>query len=282
MAELEYFAPAKINLSLRVRPPDRTGYHPLRSLTQTLEHGDTLTADVVDEDRLSIEGADLPDDGSNLVWKALDLLGTARPRLDLRLTKRTPVAAGMGGGSSDAAAALRLGQALLRLKDDVVLRVAPEVGADVTYFLTGGTAWMEGFGEIITPLEPVSGFALAVAVPDFELATPRVYRRWDEMGFPDGQRFPQRALPPALRTMGDFGNDLTPAALDLEPQLGDWMVDLAERWERPVALSGSGPSVFGYFADLEEAVAAAREAPPDARARIAAAPRDHGVARIGA
>ena len=279
MAEFDFFAPAKLNLTLQIRPPDRSGYHPLRSLTQTIEFGDTLLADPADEDRLRIDGADLPDDGSNLVWRALDTFGKGRHRLDLILEKRTPVAAGLGGGSSDAAAALRLGQELQRAKDESIYAAARTVGADVTFFLTGGTAWMEGYGEIITPLEPLSGFAVTVAVPDFELATPEVYRRWDRLEFPSGQKMPERALPPRLRSMGDFGNDLTPAALDLQPALGDWMVDLAERWERPVALSGSGPSVFAFFADLDEAKSAADAAPADSRARFAAELRDRGVER---
>lgn len=280
MAEFEYFAPAKINFSLQVRPPDRSGYHALRSLTQTIEFGDSLSGNPADDDRLVVNGADLPDDGSNLVWKALDAFGKHRRRLDLVLQKRTPIAAGMGGGSSDAAAALRLGQELMRVPDESLFEWAPDVGADVTYFLSGGTTWMEGYGEVITPAEPLSGFAIAVAVPDFELATPAVYQRWDALEFPSGPKMPQHALPPQLRTMGDFVNDLTPAALDLEPALGDWMVDLAERWERPVALSGSGPSAYGYFADLDEARSAVDVAPDDRRASFAAVLRAQGVEKV--
>jgi 4-diphosphocytidyl-2C-methyl-D-erythritol kinase len=80
--------------------------------------------------------------------------------------------------------------------------------------------------------------------------------------------------------MGDFFNDLTPAALAVEPALGDWMVDLADRWERPVALSGSGPSVYGFFADLDEARSAIDAAPGDCRACFAADLRDRGVERM--
>lgn len=280
MAEFAYFAPAKVNLSLRVRPPDRSGYHPLRSLVQTLEWGDTIEADAFEDDELVVEGAELPDDGSNLVWKALSAIGGSRPRLRIVLTKKTPVAAGMGGGSSDAAAALRLGQELIRVPDSTVLSSAREVGADVTFFLTGGSAWMEGHGEEITTIPPSEGFAIGVAVPDFELLTPEVYRRWDELDFPEGQKMPERALPPSLRAYGELGNDLTPAALSLRPDLGDWMTDLSERWERPVALSGSGPSVFACFADLDEAESAVAEARADSRARIAAALRHTGVERV--
>lgn len=280
MAEFEYFAPAKLNLSIQVRPPDRNGYHPLRSLVQTIDWGDTLSADPADDDELVVEGAELPDDGSNLVWKALDRLGGKRRRLRIVLAKRTPVAAGMGGGSSDAAAALRLGQELLRVPDEVVISSARDVGADVTFFLTGGSAWMEGYGEVITPVAPLTGFAVAVAVPPFELPTPEVYRRWDDLGFPEGQKMPLRALPPTLREYGELTNDLTPAAVDLRPELGDWMVDLAERWGRPVALSGSGPSVFGYFTDLDEAQSAAGEVSAESRDRFAADLRPTGVERI--
>ncbi len=280
MAELEYFAPAKVNLSLRVHPPGRNGYHPLRSLIQTLEWGDTLAADAADDDELVIEGAELPDDESNLVWKALETLGGSRRPLRMVLTKRTPVAAGMGGGSSDAAAALRLGQEIARVPDSKVVESAREVGADVTFFLTGGTAWMEGYGELITPIEHLAGFAVAVVVPPFELSTRDVYRRWDDLGFPEGEAIPQRALPPVLRGYGELGNDLMAAALDLRPELGDWMVDLAGRWGTPVALSGSGPSVFAYFADIDEAESAAAEASADSRARFAAPLRRRGVERL--
>ncbi len=280
MAELTYFAPAKINFSLLLKPADTRGYHPLRSLTQALEWGDTLEFDSEDEDRLEVVGADLPTDGSNLVWKAISTVGGKRPRLAIRLTKRTPTAAGLGGGSSDAAAALRAMQELCRLREEIVVDAAPKVGADVAFFLTGGTAWMEGYGERITRLDRLEGFAVAVVVPPFELPTPDVYGRWDRLGGPEGEEISGRRLPPALRSLGPIRNDLTPAAVDLRPELGDWIRDLSEMWGRPVSLSGSGPSMFGWFADEDEAESAVAEAPSEARCTVATTMSPDGVTRL--
>lgn len=281
MGEIVLFSPAKINFSLLVRSVDANGYHPLRSLTQALAWGDTLEFQSEDEDALEIEGADdLPTDGSNLVWKAISALGGSRPRLHIRLRKQIPSAAGMGGGSSNAAAALRAMQEFCRLPDDEIRQVAPRIGADVPFFLTGGTAWMEGYGERITRLDPLTGFAVGVAVPSFELSTPEVFRRWDRMGEPVGDEIPGRRLPPQLRDMGPIRNDLTPAAISLRPDLGDWMRDLSERWERPVALSGSGPTVYSWFADHEEAESAVAEAPGDVRCRVAARLSPAGIERL--
>jgi 4-diphosphocytidyl-2-C-methyl-D-erythritol kinase len=280
VADLVYFAPAKVNFSLLVAAADSTGYHPLRSLTQALDWGDTVEFDSHDEDMLEVVGDDLATDGSNLIWKAVASLPGPRPRLSIRLTKRTPLAAGLGGGSSDAAAALRAMQELCRLDDEAVFAAAPRVGADVTFFLVGGTAWMEGYGERITRLDPLMGFSIAIVVPPFELPTPDVYRRWDQLGGPEGDEISGRRLPPALRELGPIRNDLTPAAVALRPELGDWIRDLSELWERPVALSGSGPSVFAWFSDEEEARAAVSEAPDDARCAVAASPSGDGAVRV--
>lgn len=273
-------APAKLNLSLWVRPPDRSGMHPLRSLVQTIDRLDLLEVDTGEDERLTIVGDDLPDGEENLVWKAVrSLVGRPdRPRLVLRLDKSIPAAAGLGGGSSDAAAALAATAAVFDRTSAEVRAAAPTVGADVSYFLDGGTRWMEGYGERLTEVEPLDGFCVAVAVPSVEVATPAVYRRWDELEGPLGDEFPARALPPVLRTLGPFRNDLAPAARSLHPELGDWAVDLAERWERPVAMTGSGSAHFAFFADLDEAASAAA-LPVEGRAVFAAALRSSGVAR---
>ncbi len=284
----DWTAPAKINLSLELGSVDGSGYHPLRSLVQTIDWLDHLTVEASDEDRLEIEGAALPHDGDNLVWRAVEALapGSAtgpagRPRLDIRLIKRIGVAAGLGGGSSDAAAALSATAEIVGRSAEDVARVAPAVGADVPLFLVGGTLMMEGRGERISPLRPLAGFAVGVVVPPFELSTPIVYRTWDRLGEPRGRDLPDRGLPPALRAYGGLRNDLTPAALHLESELSDWIADMEKLWGRPVAMSGSGPSLFAFFADLDEASAAAREAPLLSRAAMGADLRPFGVAKVG-
>lgn len=271
-------APAKLNLSLELRPADRSGYHPIRSLCQTIEHVDLLTVDTGEDERLVIVGADLPDGEDNLVWRAVRcLVGRPdRPRLDLQLDKHIPAAAGLGGGSSDAAAALRGAALVYGRTDEAVRSCAREVGADVTFLLDGGSVWMEGYGEVLTDVEPLDGFCVAVAVPEVEIPTPAAYERWDRLDGPIGPEIPGRSLPPMLRRYGPLRNDLTPAAYSLEPELADWSAELSARWGRAVAMTGSGSAHYGFFSDLDEAEAACADVPA-ARAVFAAGLRGAGV-----
>lgn len=246
-------APAKVNLSLRVGRPRSDGYHPLDSLVQTIDWTDELWFRDADEDALRIDGADLPTDGENLVWKAVESLGVnGRPPVEVTLAKRIPSGAGLGGGSADAAAVISALGDRHRLSDEARRAAAVRVGADVTFFLDGGTARMEGIGDRISRLDPLSGFVVGVVVPGYRLSTPDVYRAWDRLEHPAGDVVEPRRLPPPLRDT-EIVNDLTSAAIHLRPELGDLIVDLGGRWERPVIMSGSGSAVFACFADLDEA-----------------------------
>ena len=278
-------APAKVNLNLELQSPDSDGMHPLRSLVQAIDWCDLLEFEEGDEDRLEIEGADLPDDGENLVWKAVAALrlrlGQRGPNLDIKLKKSIPVSAGLGGGSSDAAASMIALAALHKAPTILVEEVAASVGSDVPFFLVGGTAWIEGKGERITEARiDVDSWALALAVPDFELRTEDVYRAWDRLDGPSGPVLEGRALPPALREHGPLRNDLTPAAIASRSEMGDWIEELVQIWERPVAMSGSGPALFAFFADIDEAEGAVQSLPKAYRASRAVLPRRTGVVRI--
>ena len=249
-----YEAPAKVNLSLLVSPPRRDGYHPLQSLVQTLEWCDTLEVETG-------EGRDELESGidDNLVMRALVIareFGDVPP-LSLRLSKEIPVAAGLGGGSSDAAAMLLATSDVGAVTVEMLPAAASRVGADVSLFLTGGTVMMSGFGDQVEPVEPAGGFALAVVIPDFGLSTREVYARWDQMEGPEGRAVDDDHLPPSLRGRMPMRNDLLPAALEVEPRLGDFMSDVAAVWGAAVCLTGSGSACFGYFATLDEAVDAA-------------------------
>jgi len=274
-------APAKLNLSLRISPPDATGMHPLRSLVQTIGRWDILTMAESDEDGLSVIGADVPHDGDNLVWQAVHAIRRAgrndRP-IDMTLTKRIPAAAGLGGGSSDAAAALLAYADLVGFDPGALASLAAEVGADVPFLLEGGLRFIEGHGEQLSPKLPqADDYRVVVAVPDFELSTPAVYRQWDLLGGPIGQALPDRAVPPSLRDEEPLANDLYGAAVAIESRVGDWRSELTDRWGRPVAMSGSGPSLFGFFADRAEAEEALGVVPGEARGAFVAAPIEHGA-----
>lgn len=275
MTEITAFA--KVNLSLQVRPIDRTGLHELRSLAQSIDLSDLLVVSRGDEDDFQVDSQEeIPSDESNLAWRAVEAVRmSARFPLMVRLTKRIPVAAGLGGGSANAAAALVAAGGLLGATRDSLLALGPSLGSDVPFCLTGGRLWLEGHGERLTESPMSTDFALAIAVPPFDLSTPAVYRRWDEMDAPGGPEVAGRDLPPSLREHSPFANDLTPAAMNLRPEIADWISDLARRWGRPVAMSGSGPSLFAFFQDREEATQAASEI-RGARAALAAEPIDRG------
>jgi len=252
---------AKVNLSLRVRPPDSSGLHPVRSLAQSIGWADRVSLDPAGEDGFVVSGPDeVPRDGSNLALQALEAVRSRAARsgpILLALEKHIPAAAGLGGGSADAAAVLALAAAHLGLEDVGRDALASGLGADVPFCLTGGTALVAGHGEEITSLPFAGGYALAVAVPPFRLPTAGVYRRWDEMEGPVGPGVAGRALPVLLREHAPLVNDLTPAALDLTPGLGDWIADLSRLWGTPVLMSGSGPALFSFFPTPGEAAAAA-------------------------
>lgn len=273
-----YEAPAKLNLSLLVSPPQPDGYHPLESLVQTIEWCDRLEVDPGEEGIDTFE-SEIED---NLVERALaELRKTATvPPLALGLIKDIPVAAGLGGGSSDAAAALLAGSDFGDIDRSDLPDVAHRVGADVTLFLTGGTLIMRGVGYDIETVRPLDDFAVAIVVPDFGLTTKDVYQRWDTLEGPEGAPVPEERLPPSLRGGMPMRNDLLPAAVDFEPRLGDFMSDVSSVWGTTVCLTGSGSASFGYFATLDEATDAATAVSDLTREARGVALRDHGVARL--
>jgi 4-diphosphocytidyl-2-C-methyl-D-erythritol kinase len=199
--------------------------------------------------------------------------------LEIVLNKSTPMEAGLGGGSSNAAAALLGAIEAGSLPDSLAEELAPEVGADVALFLRGGTQMMSGVGERLETQRSLGGFAVAVVVPEFGLSTADVFRRWDELEGPEGEAVAEEWLPPALRGGMPMRNDLVPAAIDLEPRLGDFMADVRTVWDAPVLMTGSGSACFGFFGDVGEATDAA-EAVVGAEATFGVELRDHGVARV--
>lgn len=281
---LEADAFAKVNLSLSVGSVDHTGYHPIRSVVTSVDWSDRLTVTVGHSDGVSVAGADLPEDHRNLAWQAMlaarDRAASDLP-VQLSLAKAIPVAAGLGGGSADAAAALGVGQALFEISPEDAAAIAAELGADVPFCLTGGFAIIEGRGEQVTPLPSAAGFALAVVVPPVECSTAAVYRAWDQLGGPTGRELPRADSPDVMRRFEPVRNDLLRAAIAVAPSLSDWLVELEHRWGRGVALSGSGSALYAFFAALDEAEEAVIDVPTGARAARAVVPVPRGWRLVG-
>lgn len=259
---LTLFAPAKVNLHLQVlgRRPD--GYHELATLMQPLSLGDEL---VIDD-----QAAELVftcDDQSicsdNLVEKAARLWFQAagrEPRASLHLCKKVPVAAGLGGGSSDAAAALMGLNALHDglLPPERLVDLALSLGADVPFFLAGATGWCTGVGEKVEPWPDFPLLNYVLVNPGFPVSTALIYTEWDlAWTNPSAVNTIYRPPEAAPDLGGLLRNDLELACQKAFPQLEDLRSALQEAGAMGALMSGSGPTVFGVFPDSEAAAKAA-------------------------
>jgi len=214
-----FTAPAKLTLSLRITGVRNDGFHLIEAEMVSLDLHDTL--EIAEGSGLEVLGTEgsgqLVAGADNLVTKALDLVGRTA---EVRLHKRIPAGAGLGGGSSDAAAVLRWAG----FEDT---DAAARIGADVAFCLRGGRARVSGIGEVVELLlfEPRT---YTLLTPSFGCSTPAVYAAWDDMGGP----------------VGDNGNDLEPAALRIAPDLADWRDELAAATGQRPRLAGSGSTWF--------------------------------------
>jgi 4-diphosphocytidyl-2-C-methyl-D-erythritol kinase len=250
---------AKVNLTLAVYPRSADGYHPLRGIFQSVSLADEVILEPASEDSITVEGGEAPEGETNLAWLALEAARRdARVASPVALTirKQIPSGAGLGGGSADAAAVLGLMAGRLGLDEEEIEGLAESLGADVPFSLVGGTKLVEGRGQRLAPTEPMGDFALGIVVPPFSLSTPDVFAEWDRLDCPTGEVMDVRYLPPALRDGPPIRNDLFPAALSLDPRIGEWRDEVAHKWSTGVAMTGSGSALFAFFASLDEAESA--------------------------
>ena len=257
-------APAKLNRFLAVLGRRADGFHELELVTTVLsgiaDLEDTLEAEAASELTLAIDGPfgeGLVADESNLVLRAWRLLeGEARRALParLRLTKRIPHGAGLGGGSSDAAAALRLGRDLfqLDLDDARLLQLAAQLGSDVPLFLLGGTVLGLGRGERVFPLRPIPLEPILLVHPGLHVGTPSVYRALSQVGNP----LPEPCPSLTEGTAPPWRNDLTGAAIWVCPPLAEVRAALLDTGGEPL-LCGSGSAWAARYADARARDAAA-------------------------
>jgi len=219
---VELTAPAKLTLTLRITGRRDDGYHLIDAEMVMLDFGDSLVVDPASDGLKVVEsgkGLAIPIGSDNLVSRALSLTGR---RAGVEVRKRIPAGAGLGGGSSNAAA-------ILRWADVRDLGRAVSLGADVPFCVVGGRARVRGIGEIVEPL-PYVHRTVTLLTPPIGCATPAVYEAWDRMGGPTA----------------DAPNDLEAAAMSVEPRLSEFRDRLGDATGAQPHLAGSGSTWFVY------------------------------------
>ena len=267
MEQLIKKAYGKINLGLDVlrRRPD--GYHEVKMIMQMVDIYDTLTFEKREDDQivLSANREEIPCDESNLIYKAAKLLFDYKQvayGVNIHLEKKIPVAAGMAGGSTDAAATFTGLNELFELgvSQQELMELAVKVGADVPYCILGGCALSEGIGEVLTPLPNPPYCEMVIAKPDINVSTKYVY---ENLNLPelkthpdiDGMREAIEAgsLEGIIERLENVLESVTVKKYGIIQDIKDEMISLGAS---NAIMSGSGPTVFGFFGSKEEAEAA--------------------------
>jgi 4-diphosphocytidyl-2-C-methyl-D-erythritol kinase len=254
---------AKINLYLNVTSKRPDGFHNIETVMQTISLCDDLAVSLTLSDKaevyLSVGGADLPNDSGNIVTRAAELY-LARSgkvgRVDITLIKRIPVAAGLAGGSADAAATLRAMNRLFNdyFSENELLSLSAELGSDVPFCLLCGCALCRGRGELIEPIASPASLHFVIAIADGEqVSTPAAYRALDDM-YSDFDGSVKRETPDLTKLYNIFENAVFPTCSKAE-MLKKRMIKLGATAS---LMSGSGPSVFGLFESEADARAVAQ------------------------
>ena len=249
-------AHAKLNLAFEVLGKRSDGYHEVKTVMQTIGLSDRLSFEHWPSLRVDCDSPELSGE-ANLVWKAAVALAHSKgvlPRARISIEKRIPIAMGLGGGSSDAAAALR---GLNELWDtnastDELSLLACEVGSDVSFFLWGGTALAEGRGEIVSPLPPIPPFNLTMVFPDMEISdkTRRMYSRLTPANYSDGGV--TRLLVQLLMSGQFVAESIRSCVYNVFQDIAEWEYPVLAEMRREVLerggpelyLCGAGPGMF--------------------------------------
>ncbi len=260
-------APAKVNLALHVVGRRADGFHLLESLVAFTDHGDLLEVEDGKEDDFFVSGhyaAHVPIGETNLVTRARDLLrdrfgGAARKPVHLHLEKNLPVASGVGGGSADAAAALRLlvDHWNIDISDAALAKLGLGLGADVPMCLASRPLVARGVGETLEVLQPFPALPLVLVNPNIPLSTPDVFSSLQRR---DNSPLPALGVFSDARStatwLSDARNDLERAASALVPQIADVLGGLKEAGALAARMSGSGATCFGIFSSPQMAARA--------------------------
>lgn len=261
---------AKINLGLDVLRRREDGYHEVKMIMQTVNICDDLTFERTEQPgiRIQTDHVELPVDQNNLIYKAADMLMREKgitEGVKITLTKRIPIAAGMAGGSSDAAATMRGLNHLFAMgyTTEELQRLGVKLGADIPYCIVGGTMLSEGIGEILSPLPTPPACYLVVAKPDINVSTKFVYENLHADSLtrhPDIDGMIEAIKEGNLQGMTDrLGNVLETVTVKEYPVIEEIKELMRREGAENALMSGSGPTVFGIYADQDQAKKAALE-----------------------
>lgn len=265
LKEMTKKAYAKLNLVLDVCYKRQDGYHELRTVMQTVSLYDELTFQKRDDGQIRLEvhaaEQDVPCDQNNLVYRAVSAVMErceACGGMDIVLKKQIPTAAGMAGGSADAAAAILACNELygLNMDNDALSELAVEIGADVPYCLNGGTMLCEGIGEVMTPLPKLPGLYFVIVKPDVSASTAAVYDALDNMAsawHPDVDGMIRAIIKKDTNAIANcMGNVLEDVTIPQYPVIEERKQQLLDCGAHGVLMSGSGPAVYGIFFEKEQ------------------------------
>jgi len=262
---------AKLNLTLDILNKREDGFHEIESIMQQITLRDDIEIDLeTGEDwKLECDQEGVPTDSENLAWKAAGLfyktIGKDPQGITIRITKRIPMGAGLGGGSADAAAVLT---ALNRHEGEPftkwdLARLGAKIGSDVPFCVVGGTALAKGRGEKVAQLLPMPQCFYCVAKPEFSVSTPELYTKWDEIEkpyHPDihgmGRALDQQDL---LHVAGYLGNAFEPLVSAEHPEIERIKETMKDCGALGCAMTGSGSAVFGVFDAFDMAAMASMQ-----------------------
>jgi 4-diphosphocytidyl-2-C-methyl-D-erythritol kinase len=262
-------APAKVNYRLDVLGKRPDGYHELRMIMQRVDLNDEIEICLSDTPgiRVTAGKVGVPDGPGNIAWRAADALLKLSGRevgIDISIAKNIPVAAGLGGGSSDAATVLMGVNELLELNltDQQLMEIGVKLGADVPFFIYKKTAVAEGIGDKLTALEQVPSLWVVLVNPGIHVSTAWVYQSLQLTGVKTAA-----ILPVSYGGLDDvceiLSNDLEPVTCTKHPLINDIKEMLVAAGAHGSLMSGSGSTVFGLFADEKTAQEAAKDLAKD-------------------